>query len=89
MSFEGQFINLENLQDMGGEKGVFILLNHQGAIALDFTCGSILQYNLVLYQEIIMWSSHKGCGRERWHSGILKSKQGMGLASWDLNTSAW
>lgn len=47
MSFEAQFINLENLQDMGGEKGMLKLLDHQGAITLDFTCGSILQYNLV------------------------------------------
>lgn len=47
MSFEGQFINLENLQDMGGEKGVLKLLDHEAVIALDFTCGSIFQYNLV------------------------------------------
>lgn len=89
MSFEGQFINLENLQDMGGEKSVPKLLDHQGSIALDFTCGSILQYNIVVHQEIIGRSNHKECGRERWHSGALKSKQGMGLASWNLNTSAW
>lgn len=37
---------------MGGEKGVLKLLDHQGAIALDFTCESILQYNLVVHQEI-------------------------------------
>lgn len=34
MSLEDQFINLENLQDLGAEKGVLKLLDNQGAIAL-------------------------------------------------------
>lgn len=34
VSLEGQFINLENLQDLGAEKGVLKVLDNQRTIAL-------------------------------------------------------
>lgn len=71
MSLKGQFINLENLKDLGAEKGVLQLLDNQGATALGLW--DIIAINSCVCQEIMGWRDQKGCGRERRYCPTLGS----------------
>lgn len=71
MSLEGQFINLENLKDLGAEKDVLQLLGNQGATAIGLWDSTAI--NSCVCQEIMGWRDQKGCGRERQYCPALRS----------------